>query len=159
MSTDKVPNLYDFLRGIVAAGPGEPISDVDIEWCRHYLERPDFELHLKGHFTGKFRLIEEELDPELAERYRLRGHHMEGKPAEPEISYDLGVAGRPEDVFVLLTEAMERNPNLASLMFSAVRFYREHVPECPHCREHHDPNAEHVNPMEITTWEFKPVKP
>jgi|SRR4051812_36613911 len=157
--SNTTPNLYDFLRTIFEAAKTSPKNHVfltngDLEWLEHFLRASDTELRFKSYFTGKLKLIEVE-DPEVAQKYIEDGHHIDGKPAEPEISYDLGIAGKPVDVFTLLTEAMTLNPNFASVIIAAGRYYQEHVPHCPHCQEHHDPAAEHVDIAEITTWEFK----
>lgn len=154
------PNLYDFLRTIRDAAKTSPKNHVfltkgDLEWLELFLHPPDTELHFKSHFTGEYKLLEGPMDPAVAQQYINDGHHIDGKPAEPAINYFLSVAGKPVDVFTLLTEAMNMNPNLASLIISAGRYYAEHVPFCVHCEQHHDPQAEHMDIMSITSWEFK----
>lgn len=125
-------NLFDVLREIVDAGPGEPVDQAAVDWMRRYLTDQDIMLDLRARPTGD---------------QTLQG--------DPIYSYHFNVKGTPPEVFYLMVAAMRANPNLASLFIAAGRAYVEHMPFCETCQEYHDPQAAHLKVMDITSWDFK----
>lgn len=163
-------NIYDLLRKIKAqadkAVPGAaPLSDgkglyiilskEDQQFLEHYLTTPEHMIFFKGYKTGKLVPIEVE-DPAVAQRYIDNGYEIDGKPAEPEVSYDLSLAGWPDDIFVLLSEAMMQCPNFANIVIGAAKFYKEHAPGCPICQQNHAGKFPNDCPdlHDFRGWEF-----
>lgn len=131
-------NQFEFLRKVLEAGRKAPmvnykhtikIAHEDLQWLDQFLKAPDHELHFKARHTGQY------------------------KNREPVYAQDYAVAGEPVDIFSLLTEAMMLNSQFARLVIGAARFYAEHVPTCPICKERHaEPSCE------TDSWDFSPIK-
>lgn len=153
-------NIYELLRLILQAAKVSPkhhvfLSSDEIKFLEHYLTAPDTLIQFKSYKTGKLVPIEVE-DPAVAQRYIDEGYQIEGKPAEPEISYDLSLAGNPDDIFVLLSEAMMQCPNFANIVVGAARYFKEHVPTCPICEQNHPGKFPTDCPdlQDFRGWEF-----
>lgn len=135
-------NLYDFLRRIKryaelthVEGIYDPtnkikITEQEYDWLNQFLQAPDHELHFKAKKVGT------------------------SEEGEPMYAQDYAIAGDMVDIFSLLTEAMFQNANFASLVKSAAKFFDEHIPNCPDCKE----ALLELDPFR-TNWNFSPHKP
>lgn len=137
-------NLYDLLRklqdqarknlpGAAPLGASDKtyvlLSPSDIEFLNQYLHAPDHQIHFKA---------------------RKIGDHN----GEPVYAQDYAIAGETVNIFCLLTEAMMANSSFAAVVGAALKFFYEHVPNCPDC----DARLDYANP-EKPDWTFVTHKP
>lgn len=138
-------NLYELLNKILTAAkrsvPGAvplgnsdkrfvALSDDEIAWIEQFLDQPDLQLHFKA-------------------------KHVRNTPeGEPVYAQDFAIAGAPDTIFCMLTEAMLQNHQFADLLMMATSFYKEHVPKCPECSKRHFSGQKPK-----LDWTFSPHKP
>lgn len=138
-------NLYDFLREIKGRANSRPINaaplgtdaylvpitPAELDWLESFLQPADHEIHFKGK------------------------KQPGGDPENPVVAQDFMIAGAEVDIFCLLTEVMLQNSTFASLVLGAAKFFQEHVPTCPECKQ----QVLEAATREVTAWIFSPHKP
>jgi hypothetical protein len=138
-------NLYELLRQILATYD-DPITGLDPnntepgQLVRVSPEMADF---IRNYLTG----------PEVLINFKARKVDTNAE-GEPIFAQDYQIAGPPEEVFCLLTEAMIQNYQFATLIQGAASFYRDHIPTCAHCQKRHFGSAEPER-----NWIFDHPKP
>lgn len=132
-------NLYDLFRSLLArAQENQPVplsgryalvTDQELRFIEERLKAPDFSLHFEARKIGDY-----------------------NSAGDPIYQQHFEIAGEQVDIFSLLTEAMQLNPQFRNTVFMAHRFFVEHVPYCKKCRDVHQGECQ----TDVEGWQFKP---
>lgn len=91
----------------------------------------------------------------LDNEIHFKSRRVGGTDEDPVMAQDYAIKGEGVDVFQLMTEAMLQNPHWANLVLMAANFFKDHVPECPDCRQ----ALINARENQQTSWNFTPHKP
>ena len=109
----------------------------EVEFLKNFLRTPDTFLQFQCHKTG--RMIPKVSETPTVGRnfgvpYTITTHD------EPEYFTHYAMAGEELELFMMFTEAVSLNPMFARLVEMTNAWLHEHVPHCPDCSSHHNPD-------------------
>jgi hypothetical protein len=153
-------NLYEFLEDIKrqAQGPwGDAvINEAQWEWLTTFLRKSGTVIEFRSRETGRMLPVFPEVQLEISKALEPVTADF---AAVPETEKHFAIAGTPDDVFYLLTEAMLLNPLFAQVVASATRAYMANAPICRKCAQRHNGTSGVDCPdLTIPSWEFKERK-